>query len=327
MKLMADRNASGIEEDRVRKPWTTIEVRRLFDFGDVIGDRHIIAATVGPNLDPVVLSLERAPDYRIESSGWASFPKKRADSPNRFRIHHMGSDEVWTTIDLPETSENFHEIQPLGEGEWLLVRGRADDDGDRNAHIHDGSGRHLRSFHAGDGIQDVQTTEDGRIWVSYFDEGVFGGTKLGRSGLVCLDDRGRCGFDYATLVGDDVPSIADCYALNVCSDREVWLCYYTGFPLVRLLDGKPEGVWLKQPVSGSPGFAVSGELILFAGGYERKDELFLVQPGNMRNKTIIPVDDRGKPVKRFAAHGRGDRLFLRSKDALFVIGAADSRQL
>ncbi len=224
------------------KPRTTIEARRLFDFSDVIGSRHLIACTVGPNLDPVVLSLEQAPDYRMESPGQVSYPKKRADSPNRFRIHNLVTDDVWKTIDLPETVENFHAVQPLGEYQWLLVRGRADNEEDRNAHIYEGSGQHVRSFHAGDGIQEVQTTNDGRIWVSYFDEGVFGSTKLGRSGLVCLDNRGRCTFDYETLVGDDVPSIADCYALNVCSDREVWLCYYTDFPLVRLLDDKPDQV-------------------------------------------------------------------------------------
>ena len=305
------------------KPRTTIEAKRLFDFCEVIGDRHLITATVGPNFDPVVVSLEQTPDYRIASPGWAIFPKKRADSPNQFRIHHMVSDDVWETIDLSDTVENFHEIQPLGEGEWLLVRGRADDEGDLNGHLYDGSGRHVRSFHAGDGIQNLQTTKDGRIWVSYFDEGVFGSTKFAQSGLVCLDNRGQCIFDYATLVGDDVPSIADCYGLNVCSNREVWLCYYTDFPLVRLLDGKPEGVWIKQPVSGSPGFAVSGGLILFAGGYDRKDELFLVQLGDMRSKSIIPVDGRGKPIKTFTAFGRRDRLFLQTKDSLFVISISD----
>ncbi len=155
--------------------------------------------------------------------------------------------------------------------------------------------------------------------MSHFDEGVFGSTKLGQSGLLCLDNRGKCIFDYTTFVDDELPSIADCYALNVHSDREVWLCYYSEFPLVRLLDDKPAYVWMKQPVKGSPGFAVSCGFILFAGGYERKNELFLVRPGNMRSKTMIPVDARGNFIKRFTAHGRRDRLFLQNKDALFVI--------
>jgi hypothetical protein len=114
--------------------------------------------------------------------------------------------------------------------------------------------------------------------------------------------------------------------LNVCSNREVWLCYYTDFPMVQLLDEKPEGVWIKQPLKGAPGFAVSGELTLFAGGYKRKDELFLVQLGNMSSRAIIPVDRRGQPFKSFTAYGRRDRLFLQSKDALFVVSVSDTER-
>jgi hypothetical protein len=189
--------------------------------------------------------------------------------------------------------------------------------------VYDDGGRHVRSFYAGDGILDVQTTLDGRIWVSYFDEGVLGSTNLGGSGLVCLDNRGQCIFDYTTLVGADVPSIVDCYALNVCSDRELWLCYYADFPLIRLIDGKPEGIWKKQPVHGSSAFAVSGELVLFAGAYKRKDELFLIRLDNMSSETIIPVGGDHKPIKSFYARGRRDRLFLQNSVAFFMISVSD----
>ena len=302
----------------------TLEARRLFSISDILGNRHLIDLTVGSRHQPIMLSLEQIPDYRMEKAGGATFPKKRADSPNRFRIHHMLSDDTWETIDLPETLDNLHAVQPLGDGQWLLVRSRADNDADRNAHVFDNTARHKRSFHAGDGIHQVQTTEDGRIWLSYFDEGVFGNTKLAQSGLVCLDDRGRCLFEYATLVGSNVPPIADCYALNVTSSREVWICYYMDFPLVHLIDGKPESVWRGQPISGSPGFAISGELLLFAGGYTSKNDLFLVQNGTGKKKTITPVDSKGQPVRSFAAFGRNDRLFLRTKDSLFVIQVSDA---
>jgi hypothetical protein len=306
----------------VSEPRTRIEARRLFDFCEVIGDRHLVTATVGPNFDPVLLSSEQAPDY-IDSPAVDSFPNGRAEGPNKFRVHHMLENDMWETIDLPETEGNFYHVQPLGEREWMLVRGRAMDKEVLNAHVYDGSGRRVRSFHAGDAIEDVQTTMDGRIWVSYFDEGACGGTKLEHNGLVCFDSRGRCMFEYATLVGDDVPPIFDCYALNVCSDREAWLCYYSDFPLIQLIDGKPDGIWTKLPVCGSHGFAVSGATVLFAGGYKRKDELFLVQLDNMRSKTIIPVDGDRKPIKSFPARGRQDHLFLQSKVALFVIKVSD----
>lgn len=57
---------------------------------------------------------------------------------------------------------SFH-IHPFDEG-WLLgeIRGgRAD--------VYDRHGRHQRSLNLGDASNDVQTTPDGKIWVSYFD--------------------------------------------------------------------------------------------------------------------------------------------------------------
>ncbi len=301
------------------KPRRSIEAKRLFGLSEVIGDRHLISVTVGPNLDPVVLSLEQDPDYRTESPGWASFAKKRADQPNRFRLHHQVAADSWRAIDLPETVENYHAAQPLGQDEWLLVRGRVDGDDDRNAHVYNASGRHLRSFPAGDGIQDVQTTSGGKIWVSYFDEGVFGSTKLGGAGLVCLDDRGHCVFRFTDVLGSGVPDICDCYALNVVSDLEVWLCYYMDFPLVKLVDGKVEGFWPRTPVKGSSGFAVEGESILFAGGYKDKTDLFLVRPGEKRALKLDPTDEVGQHLGRFSAFGRGNRLFLQTEVALFVV--------
>jgi hypothetical protein len=302
----------------------TIEARRLFGIADVVGDRHLIAVTVGPRLDPVCVSIEQPPDYRIEIPGWASFAKNRADRPNRFRIHHRAGGE-WRAIDLSETVENFHFVQPLGDGEWLLARSRADGTGDENAHVYGSHGHRLRSFHAGDGIQDVQATEGGKVWVSFFDEGVFGETELGRSGLVCLDGRGRCLFQFADVVGAGVPDIADCYAMNVVSDGEVWLDYYTDFPLVRLVGGKVEGIWRNIPVKGSSGFAVAGDTALFVGGYKNRDHLVLVRPGKARGQKFIPTDVDGRPLGRFSASGRGDRLFLRTVDALYAVDVPGTR--
>ena len=65
------------------KPSRIIEARRLLGFTEVIGDRYLIAATVGPGLDPVLLSMGRSPAYRAEAPGGASFAKKRAARPNR----------------------------------------------------------------------------------------------------------------------------------------------------------------------------------------------------------------------------------------------------
>jgi hypothetical protein len=228
---------------------------------------------------------------------------------------------VWTTVDLPETVENYHDVQPLGGEQWLLLRGRVDGEDDCNAHVFDSSGKHLRSFYAGDGIQDMQVTANGQVWVSYFDEGVFSGKSLSESGLVCLDAHGECSFRYPGADGGAPPGITDCYALNVASDRVVWLYYYTDFPLVRLVDGKVDGVWLNVPVEGSSAFAVRGDKVLFAGGYGQKDELFLVQLATMKCRPLLAIDDRNDPITPVHAFGREGSLFLQTDESLFLLAA------
>src|SRR5262249_35994660 len=149
---------------------------------------------------------------------------------------------------------------------------------DRNACVYEADGRPAASFHTGDGVADVQATREGRIWVSYFDEGVFGDTPLSRHGLVCLDLRGSAVFRFGDLADDVVRSMADCYALNVCSGKEVWLCYYTDFPLVELMEGRLAGSW-PAPVAGAHAFAVGGGRVLLGGSYQKKQSLFLAHIG------------------------------------------------
>lgn len=35
---------------------------RLAELCDIVGDRHVIAATMGPHLEPIILSLGQTPD-------------------------------------------------------------------------------------------------------------------------------------------------------------------------------------------------------------------------------------------------------------------------
>jgi hypothetical protein len=42
--------------------------RRLFEFGGVLAGRHLSNVTVGPALEPVVLSLEQQPVYLATES-------------------------------------------------------------------------------------------------------------------------------------------------------------------------------------------------------------------------------------------------------------------
>jgi hypothetical protein len=310
---------------------------RLLENASVLQGRHLLNITVGPDLCPVLLSLDRQPEYRIETDH-GSFSRARATSPNHFRIHHLVGHSR-ESLDLAPTSENYHFVQPLPGGRWLLVRSRAEGEADCNAHVHGPDGGRIASFHAGDGIEDVQVTDQGHAWVSYFDEGVFGDTSLGRNGLVSLDAGGTPVFRFGDLIGLATPvihpsglagthfgdlagsvlgSMADCYALNVCSGKEVWLCYYTDFPMVQLIEGTISG-WWSMPVHGSHGFAVCGGRALLGGGYDRADSLFLGNLGASNFQELTPVSEAGQPLKRFRAFGRRHRLFLATDTALHAV--------
>jgi hypothetical protein len=300
----------------------TIQAARLFSLSEVLGHESLVAVAIGPEGEPLLLTLQGTPDYRDERKG-ASFPRSRARRPNRFRLHHCPGGK-WQAVDLDETDENFHHLQPLGSGEWLLVRARSGGDSDPNAHVYDAHGHRLRSFPAGDGINDVQTTLDGRIWVSYFDEGVFGDTTLGSSGLVCLDDRGQCRFRFSDLVSPDVPYIADCYALNVASDADVWAYYYTDFPLVHLRELRIHRVWPDVSVGGAAAFAVLNGNALFAGSYGDRAHLSLVRLGEATARELTVVDTEGQPVEFVGALGRAERLFLTADETVFTVDVASA---
>jgi hypothetical protein len=290
-----------------------VVARKLFGFLEVVGTRHVVNITVTPNFVPLILSLESPPDYRTEQNQ-CSFPKHRADKPNHFQIHYLvGRD--WKHLELVQTVENFHHVQPFGEGQWLLVRARAEDEQDCNAHVYDSRGRLLRSFHAGDAIQDVQVTERDNIWVSYFDESH-------ATGLVCFDPQGKPCFRFDELKAG---TIVDCYALNVCSDREVWFYYYTDFALGKLVDRKLANSW-KLPIEGSRGFAVDGDRVLLARGYaqlarssDERNLLFLGKLDTLDFQKFQPTNEQGEPLEQYFPFGRRNHLYLDTQDALYLV--------
>lgn len=214
-------------------------------------------------------------------------------------------------------------IQPLGTNRWLVARARARNPLELNAHVFTTDGQRNGSFPVGDAIEDVQTTEDGRIWASYFDEGVFGDGELARSGLVCFDGQGRPILRHAELAErHGLAPIHDCYAVNVATARDTWLYYYTDFPLVRLRDLRSDRVWRDPPVQGARAFGVFGDLVLFAGGFDARNGLTLTSIGQKDAERIQAVDQEGKPIDGRDAFSRGSVLFLRTARVLYTLDLA-----
>ena len=254
------------------------------DFSAVIGKSKIVASSIATNGETVLLTVapefEKAAFGREDQKGFASFPLSKAKRHYPATFIRFNGREVLQKIELAEVEIAFPSVQPLPDGEVLLVGARChyrDGDPEKNAVVFSRDGKVLRRFVLGDGINSVQITDKGMIWASYFDEGVFGNygwnQPMGASGLICFDSTGRILWEFKPPAGFD--PICDCYALNVAKNA-VWACYYTDFPLVKIDSTKRVQGW-KNDVGGASALAVDGRRALLWGGYGEKRARCVVQ--------------------------------------------------
>jgi hypothetical protein len=265
-------------------------------------------------------------DYR-ESELIASFPKTISAQPQTYRVVGLAGKEIVLDVIIEREPFNIYDVQPLRD-ELLLVcvrsQYRGPGDFDRNGRVYKRDGTFARDILLGDGIQSVQTTSAGVVWTSYFDEGVFGNfgwqRPVGECGLVAWSSGGEKLYEFEA--GETLDAICDCYALNVETDNDVWLYYYTEFPLVHLRDRKIVESWL-MPVSGSNAFAISGNHALFRGGYKDRDTLHLFRLGN--DGDVTPVADielqteKGDALSASHVVGRADSIHFISGDSLYRV--------
>lgn len=288
---------------------------------------NLAAVASGPEDDLVILYTNQRTDFpQLNLEINIDYERDQKARQRSLQIHHHlhGCLEI---IELNNVSEEYQFIQPLNEGNWILVQSRAEYQTDENAVIYDRDGKILRKFHIGDGIVNVQTTLDHHIWVSYFDEGVFGQT-IGGFGAVCFTELGVPIFKYHELVEKEerLPYIDDCYAMNVMSNEETWLYYYSDFPLVKIKKYQLESVWNDIPVKGSHQFAVSEPYVLFTESHSEKIPLLLISLESMEVTHVRPIDEDGYPIEPVYTIGRGSKLYLVSKYAIYSIDAGNVKR-
>jgi hypothetical protein len=305
----------------------TLRLYPVASLGPLIGEGELVAFNVGPDGVVYLVVAQRPLDYRIERPGWASFAKSVPEQPKRYRVVGLSGPKPILDFVLEGERFNIHDVQPLGD-ELLLVCARSyykgPDNFERNGRVYTRVGQFAREILLGDGIQSVQATSDGVIWTSYFDEGVFGNygweKPVGASGLVAWGSHGNMLYDFRPSAGLD--SICDCYALNVESQEDTWLYYYTQFPLVRLHCREIASFW-KMPLGGSDAFAVSADHALFRGGYEDHDTYHVFVLGsNGTVELVSKVELQGQNGSKLVANrvvGRGDTIHLVSDGSLYRV--------
>jgi len=265
----------------------------------------------------------------VEQSGWASFPKTHTDQTYTATVSVTTATNT-VVRQLPIITATYPIVQTLPEDNVLVVAPRCqrsrDGTHEQNAQVYRADGSLAAEFCLGDGIEHVQADKAGRLWVGYFDEGIFGNfgwgsgegaTPLGVAGLVCYDMRGKKLWEFQPPPGFE--DVADCYALNV-AEEAVWACYYTDFPIV-LVDSLGHTKAWTTDLSGPRELAVSGDSVLVYGGYGKKQECNLLRLRDGRAEHVAQVTLRlphsldpnaGKVI------GRGNLLHLFTSDEWYV---------
>lgn len=232
--------------------------------------------------------------------------------PPPFRPRRHLLVQVWEkserSVVLPAEEQHLALAQPYLDG-FLLAAWRQH--GRPNGVRVDFDGRVLDRIALGDALEDVRVSYDESIWCSYFDEGVYG-HGVGQAGLVRYDAGGAITYRYNTGPRP-TDFISDCYALDVAPDGDVWLCFYTDFPIVRLRDGA-RSLW-KNGVTGARALAVDGERVILFGGYWEDRTGHIVELGAdgvaASRETVLLTDERGVPFGgRSYARGVGRHLYV-----------------
>ncbi len=248
------------------------------------------------------------------------FPKSRLEQATDYLAIRWQNGLIQSVVIREETvAASF--VQPVPGG-ILLVGARCHwrpEGAEKNAVVVDWSGRELARFTLGDGIQDLRVTRNGTIWASYFDEGVFGNygwgqpgrSPIGAPGLVAFSETGEIRFSYDPEAAH-TDAVCDAYAVNVAGDADVWLYFYTEFPIVRILEGGYH-TW-KLGVAGARALAVRESRVLLFGDYKRRSLSRLIELGKDGAAKVIgerpAIDDQGNSLDGAMAWGIGGDLFF-----------------
>lgn len=306
----------------------TIEIgaTKISDLPPDYNLEKLVALNAMNESEALLLFVAKDLDYQ-KSTTANSFAKTKTNNMQNYVAFRTSKGGLVQTLFVENEPFNIHSIQALPGNKFLLACARSQyrsaGNYDKNGRIYDAHGNLLNTILLGDGIQDVQAADNGDIWTSYFDEGVFGNygwdDPIGAYGLKLWNEKGESNYDY--FPPDGLDRICDCYAMNVESNRVTWAYYYTDFPLVKIKDRIVADYW-HIPIAGSDCFAIYRNYALFRGGYENRNSFFLVQLfENHKAKVVkkITLVNIGEPV---GITSRSESIFLISNKGVFRISVS-----
>jgi len=257
---------------------------------------------------------------RTTNAGGASFPNTKTAVPYHGLLIKIGPDyQEQTKIEGLDVTNPMIDLFPSGD--IVIVGPRAcryrDGSTDLNCIVYSAQGALLRSFLVGDGVQDAFADRLGRIWVSYFDEGIFGNLgwgneddakPMGSSGLNCFDKYGKVIWNFNQANSGE--TLVDCYAMNV-DGAKTWIYFLDGFPLFEIADDFQTRRW-DVGLEGCGSLAVSETRLLFTGQYNDSPGTVYIAHwkndsiGQFRKTRLVKPD--GRPTAKASLVCRGSIL-------------------
>ena len=217
----------------------------------------------------------------------------------------------FSALEVP-TSLPVSHVQPLPGGKILIASARTQ--GTDNAEVWAGSDHPHQAGLIGDAIEHLLTTPGGAIWAGYFDEGIFG-TEPAAHGLVRFTSDLTIDWAYPQR---ELPSIDDCYALNVAGETAS-ICAYSPFHLITVTGDQARDHG-QVPGHGAHWLLTAGERAALIGGYG--PEYDLITPLRITPAGVIPhgpqrrlVRPDGLEIPRGHATCRGPDLHLFPRDS------------
>lgn len=230
----------------------------------------------------------------------------------RARLWRFDGQTLTEHFELPLEDPSLA-IDRFSDGRWLVVPRRTMNE--TNARLFEADGRLVTRFMLGDGIQSIKIDAADRIWVGWFDEGVFGNPNWkipGRewppsSSVVAAFDRAG-----AVVWELGAHSLADCYALNVTGE-DAWTWMYGDAPPIHKLSAGGEPQLWSCNAAGATALAVEDGHVLVAGRYgparETMRVLRLDADGSAETLATWKADlPRGAANQLILVDGRADRI-------------------
>lgn len=300
----------------------SIDLRLHANLEPIDDGDEVVAASVGPDGAAIVLwaspkSAEAM--YNSVGQGGVTFPDTQFKTPISCRVR------VYSPLperDVPIKGLNltFPLIQPLPGDRTLIVGARCNaylDGPEQNAVVFGANGEWTDEGTLGDGIAEVLTTPAGQIWVSYFDEGVFGNNGWGAPGLIPIGSNGIVRFTPDLVSAWRYPydaeggSIDDAYSLNV-EGETAWSSYYSDFPIVCIASDVVTS-W-RGGAHGARSLIVDDGRCALFGGYRADRNRLLVgrltPEGFIAEAAGVMVLPGGGEVLRRRIVGRGPELHV-----------------